>query len=287
MNGPSALFLLAGMFMAPGDTLVEVREGDHLLLRDFGGMVVLESWNRPVLRVEVDEKEAATFQLLRSGNTLELRLTGGRVPGSGEEFHLTVPSWMDVEISGRKVEVEVRDVSGDVTIRNLRGDLSFTNLSGSVDAYTAEGSIEAYELTGSAHLQTGDDEILVVLSTAALELETVDGDIQLDGIEARRVSVRTTDGEVEFSGRFLEGGDYGFYSHGGDIQIQLAQPVSLDARVLAYGGEFQSDFPVRARGFHSGESLEFTLGAGGARLVVETFEGEIRLLRESGGTGEH
>jgi len=286
MNGPSAIFLLAGMLMSPGDTLVEVREGDQLMLQDFGGRVVLESWNRPVVRAEVDAKEATTFQVLRSGNRVELRMPGGRVPDSGEDLHLTIPPWMDVEISGKEVEVEVRELSGDVTVRNLQGDLFFSNLSGSVDAFSAQGSIEAHDLTGSARLQTGDDEILVVHSTATLDLETVDGDIRLEGIEARRISVRTTDGEIEFSGRSLEGGDYGFYSHGGDIRIQLAQPVSLDARILAYGGEFQSDFQVRAKGFHSGESLEFTLGSGGARLVVETFEGEIRLLRGSGGEGE-
>ena len=286
MNGASALILLAGMLTSPGDTLVDVQEGEQLVLRDFGGTVVLESWTRPVIRAEVDSKEAPNFQVSRSGNRVELRMPGGRTPVSGEDFRLTIPQWMDVEISGKEVEVEVYDVSGDVTVRNFRGDLFFQDLSGSVDAYTAEGSIEGYGLTGTAHLQTGEDEIVVVHSTAILDLETVDGDIRLEGMESRRISVRTTDGEIEFSGRVLEGGDYGFYSHGGDIQIRLAEPVDLDARVLAYGGEFQSDFPVRTKGFRSGESLDFTLGSGGARMVVETFDGEVSLLRGSSGTRE-
>jgi hypothetical protein len=40
---------------------------------------------------------------------------------------------------------------------------------------------------------------------------------------------------------------------------------------------------VKAKGYRSGEGLEFTLGAGGARLVLETFDGDIRLLRALGG----
>ena len=282
MTGTLALFLLVGTLASPGDTLVEVRQGDRLVLRDFGGIVYVESWERPLLRAEAEAKESAPFRIRRSGKSLELRLVDGRARGRKEEIRVTMPSWMSLEVSGRELEVEVRDLEGDVTVRNLRGDISFRNLGGVVEARTVEGTIEAHYLTGSARLRTGDDELRVGSSSAALDLETVDGEIRMDGVDARRVSARTTDGEIEFSGRILEGGEYGFFSHGGDIQLQLAPPVNLDATILAYKGEFESDFPVRASGFRSGEGLEFTVGTGGASLVIETFDGEIRLLRASG-----
>jgi hypothetical protein len=151
-----------------------------------------------------------------------------------------------------------------------------------VEAFTADGSIEAAGLTGSAHLRAGEDDVRVRSSSAALQVETVDGDIRLEGISAQTISAKTTDGEIEFSGALRAGGDYAFYSHGGDIRLGLAPPVNMDALVLTYEGDFESDFPVRTEGFRSGEGLEFRVGAGGARLVVESYDGEVRLVREPG-----
>ena len=51
----------------------------------------------------------------------------------------------------------------------------------------------------------------------------------------------------------------------------------MDAVILSYEGDFESEFPVRAEGFRSGEALEFRVGTGGARLVVESYDGEVRL----------
>ena len=282
MNPTLALFLLLGTLVSPGDTLVEVRKGDRLILRDFEGAVYVESWERPFLLAEVGTKESASFRVLRSGGNLELHLAGGETRNREEKLRLTLPPWMNLEVTGRALEVEVRDLDGELMVRNFRGDLSFRNLGGMVEAYTVEGGIEAYNLTGSARLRTGDDDLFVGNSSAALDLETVEGEIRMEGIDSHRVSAKTTDGEIEFSGRVLVGGEYGFFSHGGDIQLRLAPPVNLDATILAYEGDFESEFPVRARGYRSGEGLEFTLGTGGARLAIETFDGEIRLLRVPG-----
>jgi DUF4097 and DUF4098 domain-containing protein YvlB len=193
-----------------------------------------------------------------------------------------VPAWLDLTISGKEVQVEIRDVDGDVSLRNLEGDLLLLNLGGNVDVYSAQGSIEARGLAGEGKLRTGDDEIFVTESTASLELQTVDGDITLSEMASRRIQARTTDGEIVFSGQILKGGDYGFFSHNGDISLRFPPDLNLDATVMVYGGEFVSDFPVRANGLRAGEELMFSLGSGGARLVAETFDGDVRFLE--GGT---
>jgi len=283
MNGTFSFLLLAGVLASPGDTLVEVHEGDRLTLRDFAGVVYVQTWERPVLRVEPEDKESVPLRIVRSGNNLELRVMDRGDRNRGEDLRLTMPPWMKLEISGQDVEVEVRGLDGDLTIRNFRGDLLLRELGGHVKAHTVEGSIEASYLTGSAQLRTGDDELSVANSSASLELETVAGEILLEGVDARRISAKTTAGEIEFFGRIQEGGDYVFFSHGGDIHLRLTPPVNLTATILAYQGEFESDFPVRAKGFRSGEGLDFTIGTGGARLVMETFDGEIQLLRGSEG----
>jgi len=264
----------------PGDTVVEVRRGDSLVLTPLNGTVVVDTWDRPEMRAETGRKAAAAFEVRRSGSRVELRLNG-RSSDREDDLRITLPPWMNLVISGRELDAEVRGISGEVTIRSLEGDLFLEGLSGPVEAYAVEGSIEAAELSGSAHLRTGDDDITVLSSTAVLGLESVEGDIDLVGVRAPSVRVQTTDGDVGFTGRFQPGGDYRFFSHSGEIRLSLEPPVNVQAEVLAYEGEFESDFSVRAEGFRSGEGMRFILGEGGATLVVETFDGDIRLLRAS------
>jgi len=275
------LLVFAGTLVTPGDTLIEVRQGDRLVLQSFDGTVYVEGRDQPNMSLEADAEESVVFRVNREGNRLEVRVEDGKSRNRAEELRVVLPPWMNLEMSGRELEADVRGVGGNVEIQNLRGDISLRDLAGEVQASTSEGSIDAWNLSGSARLRSGDDDIWIGDSSGALDLETVDGEIDMEGVRSRRVSARTTEGEITFTGRLEKGGDFGFYSHGGSIELNLLPPVNLDVSVLAYEGGFESDFPVRSRGFRSGEGMEFRVGEGGGRLVLEAFDGNIGLFEFS------
>jgi hypothetical protein len=77
-------------------------------------------------------------------------------------------------------------------------------------------------------------------------------------------------GEVRGDGR------YHLSSHDGDVTLTAP---SLDATITisTFEGEFTSDFPVTVNA--TGRKLTFTLGAGRARVELESFDGEVALLR--------
>ncbi len=261
------------------DTLIQVREGDQLVLRDFSGAIEVEAWNRNELRAEADDEEALLFQFSRSGSRIEMGVRDRKDRNRMEELRLFVPSWMDLEISGRELDTEVRGIRGKVLIRNLEGDIILRDLSGEIEASTVEGSIDARNLRGTASLKTGDDDITILESSADLELESVEGDIELIRSTTRKLEARTTEGDVEFTGRLLAEGVYAFHSHGGELTLNLEPPVDADVTVLVYEGEFESDFPIRAAGYRSGQDLRFVIGEGGAQVLLNAFDGEVRLRR--------
>lgn len=276
------LFLvLAGTLPAPGDTLIEVGPGDRLVVSYLEGSVTVEGWDRSAVLVEAGRGEFPEVRLRRVGDKIEVR---PEPRGDAEDDHrIRLPFWMGVGVSGRDLDVEIRGTEGEVSVRTLDGDILLRDLAGAVEAVSSDGEVEAIGLTGTAILRTGDDDLWVTRSSGSLELETVDGDLILEGLRSSRVRLRTTDGDVAFSGALLKGGEYRFSTHGGDVQLRLEGPVHADARILAYDGELESDFPIRATGYRSGEPLRFVLGDGGARLEVETFDGEVRILRAGGG----
>jgi len=265
------------------DTLFQLREGDRLVLEDFSGVVEVDVWGRDALRAESDSDEATHFEFHRSGSRVEIRVLDRKNRNRSEELRLRVPEWLHLELSGRKLEAEIRGVAGEVKIRNLKGDLLLVDLSGEVDVVSVEGEIEARGLGGVVRLRTGDEDITVEDSSGELFLETVSGDMDLTDLTLRGISARTTSGEIDFMGQLLQGGRFSFQSHSGDLTLELQDPVDLDVTVLAYEGDFESEFPVRTRGFRSGQEMTFTIGSGGSHLILEAFDGEIRLLRRSGG----
>jgi len=271
--------LLLGNPVSARDTVFQLREGDRLVLEDFTGSVYVGVWGRDVLEAESDSDVAAEFEFERSGSRVEMRVSDRKNRNRTGELRLRVPEWLSLEFSGRNLDAEIRGVAGTVKIRNLNGDLVLEDLPGEVDVVTVEGEIVARGLGGVAHLRTGDGELTVMDSSGELVLQTVSGDMELTDLAPRGISARTTSGEIDFSGQLHAGGRVSFQSHSGDLTLELRDPIDLDVTVLAYEGEFESDFPVRTRGFRSGQEMAFTIGAGGGRLILEAFDGEIRLRR--------
>jgi len=271
--------LLLGSPLSARDTLFQLREGDRLVLEDFSGSVDVGVWGREALEAVSDSDEATEFEFHRSGSRVEMRVLDRKSRNRTGELRLRVPEWLSLEFSGRKLDAEIRGVAGSVKIRNLQGDLLLEDLAGEVDVVSVEGEITARGLGGLAHLRTGDEGLTVMDSSGELVLQTVSGDMELTDLTSRGISARTTSGDIDFSGQLQQGGRFSFQSHSGDLTLELREPIDLDVTVLAYEGEFESDFPVRTRGFRSGQEMAFIIGAGGGRLILEAFDGEIRLRR--------
>lgn len=275
-----ALLTSAVLGLAPTsqDTVMAVRAGDRLVLDGFSGFVSVRSWDREDMEVRSDVEEDARIRVNRSGSRLNLQVEDRRSRGRELELELRIPAWMGVEINGRELEVDLRDLNGSVQVRNMDGDISLHNLGGPVEARSVQGGIQARGLRGAANLRTGHDDVEVDGATGELWIETISGDLELQNMTPRRLEVETTSGDVEFQGSLSRGGEYMFRSHDGDLTLVLSEPLDMDVSVLVYDGEFQSDFPIKAQGLRSGEELRFTLGSGGGRLVLETFDGDIEIL---------
>jgi DUF4097 and DUF4098 domain-containing protein YvlB len=268
--------------LSAGDTLQDLREGDRVVLRDFRGEVEVVGWDRGYMAVEADSDEETRFEFQRSGNQVMVRVVDRKSRNRAEELTLRVPLWVELDLSGQRLEVQLRGVEGAVKIRTFNGDITLQDLPGRVDVTTTGGEISARGLTGTAILKSGSGDITIRDSSGDLTLEAVSGEVEMTNVSSESLAVSTTSGDIDLFGRILPGGDYHFRSHSGDLTLHLEEPLNINVSLLVYEGAFESDFPVRARGFTSGEEMEFTLGSGGGRLTAEAFNGDVALLRWGG-----
>lgn len=262
------------------DTVVTLRRGDRVVLRDISGSVRVEAVDGA--RLEVTSAGRTDDVTLRHGNG-EVTITASGRGGSGRsvDVELRVPAWADVELDGVDLDVSVRGMEGSVTIGSVSGDIGIQGTSGTVRARTLEGEIVVESATGPLFLSSHSDDVHVRSASGPLEVQSLDGDLFLEGMRAPTVRAETQAGDVTFSGEIVAGGTYRFYLHDGDARLELPATLSSTLRVSTFHGTLESDFPVRVSGFTSGRPFEFTVGGGEAEIRVEVFDGEIRLVKRN------
>jgi DUF4097 and DUF4098 domain-containing protein YvlB len=125
------------------------------------------------------------------------------------------------------------------------------------------------------------------IESRSVRVESTSGDVAMAGVKSKDVAGSTVSGEVSFRGTIESGGQYEFSSHSGNVTLDIPANVSARFSVETFSGELDAGgFPVtlqpdRNRQGRSSRRLEFTLGSGDARVIAETFSGNVELRRDT------
>lgn len=277
--------------VASGGSLRVVYPGDDVVYRRSGD----RRGNRSTsLRV----REDGTFDGSWDGRGRRVRV---RTSGSGLEAHAD----LRVEVpAGKRVEVYL--ALGEATVENVDGDLRIDVHAASVRASGSKGRLSVDAGSGSVRVESGAGELDidtgsgstyvsgftgrsinvdagsggVEIRQATVERVSVDvgsGHVRLEGVGSDEVSVDTGSGGVELGLTKVPRGtevDTG----SGSVRVELPADASLDVDIETGSGGISSDFAVTMNGVRRNE-LRGRIGQGGARLVVSTGSGGVRLLK--------
>lgn len=165
--------------------------------------------------------------------------------------------------------VEVNSVSGRVRINARTPKLSVDSVS---------GSIEQAGHAATADLQTVSGDILAPVLGAEARLETVSGKVQAHGGPWKKVTLSTVSGDVDVAGDMAADGKMDIDSMSGDVQVSLPTGVSTSIHASSFSGDLRSAFGTAQRNEHGpGSELDATAGSGSARIVIESFSGDVRI----------
>lgn len=276
----SAAILMASLTLLGGvarpDTTVTMHRGDRVEVRDFGGEIRVEAWNRADMEVGGD-LGSRSVSVSRMGNRVALE--PGDRKGRRAEVVMTIrlPSWVSLDIQGREVDVTLSGTAAPVSVRNVSGDIRVSGVDGDLDLSTVEGEITVTDARGRVSAHSRGDDVRLSRIVGDVDAGTGNGDIRLDDIQATSVRAETLDGDVYFAGSFVAGGRYRFSVHDGDATLVIPRNTGAHVAVATFDGEFSSDFPVTVQHYTGEGRFDFTLGGGGAEVSVEVFDGEIRI----------
>ncbi|HSD31105.1 MAG TPA: DUF4097 family beta strand repeat-containing protein [Gemmatimonadales bacterium] len=276
-----ALVAAAGLMLNQDtDTTFAVRQGQRLEVSDFGGSVVIKSWRQGSVRVRATHGSRDRVTVSTEGATVSISASSRHGPAM-VDYEILAPAWMPISVSGSpsaevtiegsEAEIAVETVEGAVTVIGGRGNIALKSVEGEVSLTGAKGHIELNSVDGSITVKDCSGDI-----TAA----TVDGEISLLDIESSDVDASTVDGSIEYDGTITDGGRYRLTSHDGDVSVSMPERANASISVATFSGSFDSYLAVTlGPGQKSKHRFTFTLGSGGARVELESFDGSIRLVR--------
>lgn len=267
----SALTLVQG-----ADTLVAVPRGTRLEAQLRGGTLVVRTWSRD--EVQVGGEDADRVSVRRDEERLRI---GTRGPGrSRTNLELTIPAWMAVDAVGQNLDMTLAGVGGDVRVTTVQGDVHVRGGSGEVYAHSVSGQVIVEGARGRIGARAVNDDVLIRDAVGSITVDAVNGDVSVEGAQSREVDIESVNGAIRYAGTIADGGRYRLSTHNGDVILAVPAGTNAAVSVATYRGEVEASFPVQIRQTGgTGRRLEFTLGSGGARIDIESFNGVIRLVR--------
>lgn len=263
---------------APGDTVVQIRPGDRVLLENVVGRIAVSAWGRAEMEVRGDSDESSLV-VRRSGSTVRVLRDDSKGRRRSVDASIRLPANVDLTVRGRSLDLVVEGLAGRLEVDNVDGDVWIEDVSGPVSARTIEGEIHVVGATAGVSASSQSDDVRLRDVSGPVDAHSGDGDVELMNIVSSSVRAETQDGDIDFSGTIEDGGEYGFFVHDGDATIAVPVGVNAEVAVSTFDGEFESEFPVTLERYTGGREFDFTIGDPRASIEIQVFDGEIRLLR--------
>ena len=248
-----------------------------------GGAVIVTGTERNEIRVKARTDNGA-IRFSSNGTRAVLEPASGRGCSDGR-FEVSVPFGTKVAASTWSGSVSVRAVRGDLDVHAQSGDVDVRDAGDRLDIETLSGDVAVSGVRGESTIHTISGDLTLTSALGNVEVETVSGDLDLRDIVAKQVRTHTTSGDLSFTGQILDGGRYEFNTHSGEIDLQLPGDIGAELSISTFSGGIESDFPITLKAGEHGigaaqaKRLNFTVGHGTARIVAETFSGDITLRR--------
>jgi DUF4097 and DUF4098 domain-containing protein YvlB len=275
---------------AAGSLVLKNIAGDVTVTAGSGRAATVEVVRRSRGRTEADAKLGLDRVKIEVDHRGERATVTTRYPDDDRRppyavtatYIVTAPAGTSVTIASISGDVSVTNIKGDTTVDVTSGDITVTGcrvssvktVSGDVivNDGEAEGTLEVSTLSGDVRLQR--------VKARRLSMSALAGDVVARDIVTGDATLSTQSGDVEFGGAVSGSGRYDLRSHSGDVRVTIPQGA-FDVSARTFNGRITIDPNLGVKTTSSSRtSLRGTVGAGGASLEITTFSGDISITRK-------
>ena len=188
--------------------------------------------------------------------------------------------------------MNITSISGDVSVKGMKGDLSVDVVSGDLEISQSPRVMNVKSISGTTTISDVDtdgnltfggvsgDVNLQRVKARRLSVNLVSGDIMANDVTAEGVELKSMSGSVNYSGPIAKSGRYELQAHSGDVHLTIQGNVGFDLRAETFSGTIRTDAGVNIKETsRSRQALRGTVGDGSAVVVASTFSGNVTVSR--------
>lgn len=283
--------LLLGAALADAGEPVE-KSGDAaangiVKIENIVGSLQVEGWDRNEIHIEGtlgDDVEDLIFKT--GGKKSHIKVVypkKARNLDDGADLVIKVPRGSKVDVEGVSASVDIKGIEGEVYASSVSGDVTVLGDCHEIEAASISGDVTVIGDAPEMDLQSISGRVELDGDCWDLDAQTVSGRIELDLRLISEVSVESVSGDVRIRGELDPKGDISCDIHSGDLTLILAGDVQADFEVDTFSGDIDSEFGGKAHRtskYAPGKEFEFTVGGGGARVRINTFSGDVEILKK-------
>jgi DUF4097 and DUF4098 domain-containing protein YvlB len=261
------------------DTTFAVAQGTRLKVENQGGDISVKGWDRNQVRVQASHSRRTRVDIRLSGAVLSLEAEAERGPANMVDYEITIPAWMALDLEGMYAMVTIEGTRAPISVETLEGDITVKGGAELVKLTTVQGRVSVSGARGRIEINSVSEDIEGSDLSGDIIAESVSGDISLRRIDAKSVEVQTVSGELLFDGRIVDGARYSLLTHSGDIAVTVSEGSNATISTAIGSGEVSASFSLPASDRPGRRRQVFRLGTGSAAVDLETFSGDVVLLR--------
>lgn len=261
------------------DRTVEVQPGTRLQLDNHFGNVTIRTWDRSAVRIQGRHPMGTTIDVQPGGSLLQIEADRPGGPDNPVTYTLTVPVDMPIEVEVIQGDIDVAGTRAGMDIQSVHGSITVVGGADVLALESVQGKIKVTGARGRVNVGTVNQGIELTDIRGDVQAEAVNGPIRMQGVEAGRVSAETVNGSLSYDGAIRNDGWYRFSTHNGGIDLKIPSNAGATFTASTFNGTLHTTFPVTLHEAKEGKEFTFTLGAGGARIELESFNGTMTIQR--------
>jgi len=202
-------------------------------------------------------------------------------------YTVTAPAGTRVTVSSVGGNIAISGIHGDVAAANVGGNVTLSDAGRVTSAKTVGGNVTITDAQGDANLDAG----------------TIGGNVSLERVKARRVSVSvvggnvtardvtcdgadlgTMSGSVEFSGPLARNGRYEMHTQSGTVRFSPTGTTGFELQANTFSGAVRTEIPLQLQGRMTGRgpqrAVRGTFGDGSAVVIATSFSGDVIVIKK-------
>ena len=176
---------------------------------------------------------------------------------SGAELAIEVPHGASVTIDTQSADIVASDLSGEKRFRSASGEVTLSRLAGGLEVETVSGEIE---IEGGAPID--------------LTAKSVSGDVRVRVPTIRRLDLGTTSGDIRLDATLAGNGPFAMRSISGDVTIVGRAGFRVEAETIT--GDLSSDVPSKRESLPGRKVL--VIGRPGPTLTFRSVSGDFHVV---------